>query len=166
AQGIFGTEFREFLTPESDITATSNLGPEFSGTVNIETLVANPVSGLEKLPDDLVDPTEQIVAGCAVTADSQFVITGRGGLPHNPTTTLPSETLWRDWQDFSPATEIRANVPQNEPATQPPKAISYPIVQATNWVIDEQGTLKLVANLPTSPRPQDQRHACASKPSL
>jgi len=33
AEGIFGTEFREENTSESDITATSDLGAEFSGTV-------------------------------------------------------------------------------------------------------------------------------------
>ncbi|NMG60545.1 S-layer family protein, partial [Geitlerinema sp. P-1104] len=32
-QGIFGTEFRDELTPESDITASSDLGAEFSGSV-------------------------------------------------------------------------------------------------------------------------------------
>ncbi|MCA1993073.1 MAG: S-layer family protein, partial [Coleofasciculus sp. S288] len=57
AQGIFGTEFREELTPESDITATSELGPEFSGTVEITTPDADPSRGLTPLPSDLVDVT-------------------------------------------------------------------------------------------------------------
>ncbi|MBE9041882.1 S-layer family protein, partial [Oscillatoriales cyanobacterium LEGE 11467] len=49
ADGIFGTQFRDAPTPESDITATSALGAEFSGAVQIQTPVVDPASGLVAL---------------------------------------------------------------------------------------------------------------------
>ncbi|MGL5135833.1 MAG: filamentous hemagglutinin N-terminal domain-containing protein, partial [Planktothrix sp.] len=42
AQGVFGTQFREFQTPNSDITATSELGAEFSGAVEISSPEVDP----------------------------------------------------------------------------------------------------------------------------
>ena len=53
AQGIFGTEFRQaplLDTPESDITATSEAEPQFSGTVEINTPDIDPSGGLVNLP--------------------------------------------------------------------------------------------------------------------
>ena len=44
AQGIFGTEFPNRLTPESYITATSDLGPKFSGTVELNTPDVDPTT--------------------------------------------------------------------------------------------------------------------------
>ena len=50
ATGIFGLEFRLAETPEtSDITATSNLGPEFNGQVILNTPEVDPTSGLTEL---------------------------------------------------------------------------------------------------------------------
>ena len=55
AQGIFGIEFRPALTPESDITASSELGAEFSGTVEVNTPDTDPSSGLLELPGKPID---------------------------------------------------------------------------------------------------------------
>lgn len=100
AQGIFGTAFRQDLTPGSDITASSQLGAEFSGTVEIKTPDADPSSGLVPLPDNAVD-VESLVARnlCAQPklAGSFFAITGRGGLPPNPTAPLTSTPETVDW---------------------------------------------------------------------
>jgi len=98
AQAIFGTEFREQLTPESDITATSELGPEFSGIVEINQLTIDPSTGLIDLPIEVIDTKQLVVASCASSADSTFVVTGRGGLPPNANEVVNSTAGWIDWR--------------------------------------------------------------------
>jgi large exoprotein involved in heme utilization and adhesion len=84
AIGIFGIEFREQLTPLSDITATG-FSEEFSGTVNIITPGIDPARGLAQLPTEVVDASDEIAQGCRDVQGSSFVVTGRGGchLPLN-----------------------------------------------------------------------------------
>ncbi|AOY79540.2 S-layer family protein [Moorena producens JHB] len=87
AKGIFGLEFRDHLTPENDITATSELGPSFRGQVTLNILQVDPTSGLTELPGSPVD-AEAILANdlCGfennrIAGGSSFTITGKGGLP-------------------------------------------------------------------------------------
>jgi large exoprotein involved in heme utilization and adhesion len=96
AQGVFGTEFRDKLTPESDITATSNLGAQFNGivTINIQGIDLN--RGFVQLPENFTDSSRQIVAGCAADKGNRFVVIGRGGLPEDPSQTLRGRTVWQD----------------------------------------------------------------------
>ena len=94
ALGIFGTQFRNELTPESDITATSRLGPAFSGIVETEITAPDPTRGLVELPGTVVDPAEQIAQNpCRQGVDSEFTITSRGGLPPSPTDPLSSDAV-------------------------------------------------------------------------
>ena len=94
ADGIFGTEFRDEPTPQSDITATSELGPEFSGEVTINTPEVDPSSGLIELPETVGDPSDQISQNpCEQGIGSEFIITGKGGLPPNPNETLNSNRV-------------------------------------------------------------------------
>ncbi|NES73560.1 MAG: S-layer family protein, partial [Okeania sp. SIO2D1] len=156
AQGIFGTEFRPFITPESDITATSELGAEFNGVVDIDLLAINPSSGLVELPTKVSDPSQKIVAGCPGYTENQYIITGRGGLPKNPTATISGETIWQDLQDFSGSSQINSDI-QVFPSTQlEPKSI----VQATGWQINEKGKVTLVTQLPEGNYQENQHQAC------
>ena len=82
-QGIFGLEFRDQLTEESDITASSEFG--VNGTVDINNFSIDPSSGLVELPVALSDSSQQIATGCSNNTGSSFVATGRGGIPQNPT---------------------------------------------------------------------------------
>ncbi|NER35362.1 MAG: S-layer family protein [Oscillatoria sp. SIO1A7] len=97
ADGIFGSQFRNNLTAKSDITASSALGAEFSGVVDINTPDTDPTSGLVELPENLTDPSDKIVAGCAAFAGSEFIVTGRGGLPPSPLDTLDREPIASNW---------------------------------------------------------------------
>ena len=83
ASGIFGIEFREQLTPLSDITATG-VSSEFRGTVDIITPGIDPARGLAELPTEVVDASDLIATGCRGVQGSSFVVTGRGGLPPTP----------------------------------------------------------------------------------
>ena len=95
AQDIFGIEFRERQTSFSDITASSEFG--LQGTVEINTPDIDPNRGLIQLP---TQPIETEVAQACTPGSSQgqseFFITGRGGLPPNPNETLSSDAIGVD----------------------------------------------------------------------
>lgn len=156
AQGIFGTQFRETLTPESDITASSDLGAEFSGIVEINTPDAEPAAGLAVLPENVSDPSNRIATGCAGNHGNTFITTGRGGLPPNPNGRLLGQAVWGDVRDLSEfvAGNERSPVSRNQAQrSAPPEKI----VEATGWVTDESGQLWLVATSGNSGR-QNLRH--------
>jgi large exoprotein involved in heme utilization and adhesion len=96
---IFGIEPRSERTSESDITASSDLGVD--GVVEINRPEAEPSSGLVNLPTELVDVSRLIAQGCAAGGgnvareSSQFVATGRGGLPPTLQKLLEVTLYWQ-----------------------------------------------------------------------
>jgi len=141
SNNIFGLEFRPQLTPLSDITASSQFGVD--GTVIISRLDVDPSQGLAKLPVDLADPSQYIVSGCAAAAEgNSFVVTGRGGLPANPSNTLIGDRPWSDFRDLSAFREAgNSTVVQ----TQVPEQI----VEANSWRVSDRGTIELIAAVPS-----------------
>jgi len=157
AQGIFGTEFRDRLTPESDITATSDLGPEFNGTVQIDIRGIDPNRGLAELPETLTDSSNQIAQTCSSQArNNSFVVTGRGGLPPTPQEALNSTPGWIDWRVSArrggtpvPAPGVGGTeefTSAQSPIQNPKSKIQNSLIEATGWVINPDGTVRLVAN--------------------
>ena len=147
AQGILGTEFREEETPQSDITATSELGPEFSGTVEINTPDVDPSRGLTELPTIPVDT--EVAQGCSAggsQAQSQFIITGRGGLPPNPGEALNSDAVQVDLVTLNPRIENRS-IPNI--STNPTRPTPVRLVEAQGWVRGANRKVVLTANAPT-----------------
>jgi filamentous hemagglutinin family protein len=146
AQGIFGTEFRSQLTPESDITASSSLGAEFSGMVEIQTPDVDTSFGLVLLPHQVIDASEQITAGCAADKGNEFTIVGRGGLPPNPGGILSSETVLAD---LGTATvQSGSNDFGSAISTNPTSPSPTQIVEAQGWVVNLNGQVVLTANAP------------------
>ncbi|AFY54830.1 filamentous hemagglutinin family N-terminal domain protein [Rivularia sp. PCC 7116] len=141
AYGIFGTQFRENLTLESDITASSQLGAEFSGIVELNTPGIDPSSGIAELPTDVIDSDNQIAAGCSSNAGSSFVATGRGGIPQNPNEQVDSSPSWSDIRDLSAYRQRNNNTVEN---TQ--KLDKTPIVEATSFIRNQDGEIELIAS--------------------
>ncbi|MFO8039798.1 MAG: S-layer family protein [Sodalinema sp.] len=86
AQGVFGTEVRDRLTDESDITASSERGAEFSGLVEIASPDTQLDSSLVELASEFI-PVDRLVADSCLTrttAAGRFTVTGTGGLPETP----------------------------------------------------------------------------------
>ncbi len=134
-QGIFGLQFREKLTEESDITASSEFG--VNGVVKINNLNVNPTSGAIELPKDVIDSNQQIASGCDANSGNSFEITGRGGFPANPND-LQSQIVWQDLRKID-IPNSRSAISQKR--INPPK----PIVEATGIVIDAEGNIEFVA---------------------
>ncbi|MCL1471524.1 beta strand repeat-containing protein [Argonema antarcticum] len=151
ASGIFGTQFRDKQSDvTSDITATSDLGAQFGGTVQINTPDVDPSAGLVELSTTVVD-VEGLVAKNVCTrreeGGSSFVVTGRGGLPPNPNDPLTNEIVAVSW-----ARPDRANskLRGGGRGRSEPQINNYQIVEAQGWIVAADGTIILTAKAPTA----------------
>jgi large exoprotein involved in heme utilization and adhesion len=132
-----------FVSPDSSITASSTLG--VNGVVEINQLGADPSQGLVELPVEVVDVTGLVATGCSADTGSSFVVTGRGGLPEDPTQTLRGQTVWRDLRPQRGAGGENIQGRRRElPMTRP----QSPLVEATGWVRNAEGEVELVAHAP------------------
>ena len=131
--GIFGTEFRPEPTDKSDITATSALGPQFNGEVNINTPDVDPSDGLIEFDDTIPDVSNLLNQNlCQQGKNSKFIITQRGGLPPNRKNPFTPQDLWQD----------------PEASTTPPATIipsDQEFIEAQGWISNSQG-IELTTN--------------------
>ncbi|PZU97909.1 MAG: hypothetical protein DCE90_05280 [Pseudanabaena sp.] len=145
AKGALGFQTVNFLTPLSDITATSSLGTQFNGLVEIRSPDNDLSRGLVKLPDNLTDGSKQIVTACDRIRGNEFIVTGRGGVPSDATKVISSQAIWSDLR----LTEIPLN--SSSPASQGETSIalhdtpSIPQIEAQGWGKDRNGNLQLLA---------------------
>lgn len=156
ATGIFGTQFRPFLTPESDITASSAAGA--NGVVDINSFYFDSNLAIVELPETVRQIANEITTGCKASDENKFIITGRGGLPEDPKTFLRGETTWSDLRfPDKMALENRKlgngqsgnKLPENKKTT-PTHNNSLDIIEATGWITDAQGTVNLIVQ--TNPK--------------
>jgi large exoprotein involved in heme utilization and adhesion len=136
AKSVLGTAVRPFLTPESDITASSSLGADFAGSVQLTTLGLDPSQGTTPLTADLLDPNQQVSDRCGTVQSGEFVVTGRGGVPSTPMS--PGD---RPWQDLRAPAAI-ATAPPSLTAQSPTSSLQ----EAGLWTLDAQGQIELIAN--------------------
>lgn len=133
------------LSPDSSITASSQRG--INGNIQINTPDVNPEAGLIELPNNFSDRSNLIAQVCPAFQGNYFTITGRSGLPANPSDTIRTNlTETVDW------------VAPNFPKTKPDKVINYQnlkpktttnIIEATSWVKNKLGEVMLVASTPS-----------------
>lgn len=182
AQGIFGLEVREPNENTSDISASSQKDPSLNGVVEINTPDVDPDEQVVELPEEVVDVSELVAQSCSAgggavaKGSSEFVITGRGGLPPTPSEAFKSDTVLVDLgtpivssTEQSPASMRPAPVtfgrftpeeplrrveghPENRssPAfTNLTHSASVPIMEAQGWVVGPNGEVVLTAQTPT-----------------
>ncbi len=137
-KGIFGLKSSEELTPESDITASSQLG--VNGVVDIKKFDLDPGFGLIELPIELADSSQKISTGCLNQVSSNFVATGRGGIPRNPNNYLISNQTWFDINNLSVTGKKNSNTAETVNILNQPK-----IVEATGFMRNQEGEIELVA---------------------
>ncbi|MBD2252650.1 filamentous hemagglutinin N-terminal domain-containing protein [Nostoc parmelioides] len=161
AKGVFGIQFSPQPTPDSDLTASSDLGAEFNGTVELNTLDVDPTSGLVKLPTNFSDRSQQIASGCSATRQNRFVVSNRGGLPANPTDTLRGEIVWHDVRDLS--NEVANSTANSSYQTANNQE---PIVEAQGLIVGTDGSIQLLASIPkvTPLTPWQVSPSCDVKP--
>ena len=172
AQGILGTALRAGLTPNSDITASSQFGA--NGVTEITNVQVDPSSGIVALPEAIADSSEQIVAGCASTQSNQFITSGRGGLPINPIQQTTASRLWADIRNISPIVgqpgnqssgQVQANTEALTTDTERSQttAVEASLAEATAWALNGHGQVVLVST--TGNRPETRNAACLESSS-
>jgi large exoprotein involved in heme utilization and adhesion len=164
ARELFGIEARNEQTPQSDITATSDLGVQFSGDININTPEIDPEAGLNELPTVPIDADALIAQNLCTLKDgrlaggSSFLILGRGGLPPSADEPSTNKTRIVDWATSSPSElsserlKPREREAQNEVSAE--KSTTSPVIeQALGWAKTKDGKIVLTANAPVTVTP-------------
>jgi filamentous hemagglutinin family protein len=161
AQGIFGLEERRAIRGNgtNDIDASSEFGTD--GVVENNTPDVDPNRGLVALPTEPVET--EVAQGCQTTgnqASSRFVITGRGGLPPNPSEALSGDAVAMDLVTLGSNVDNRSNPTVFTPSTRP---APQEIVEAQAWIINSNKEVILVAQAPTTTpdRPQPTAVNCS-----
>ena len=168
---LLGTNPDPQRLPTNDITAISQTSPNLSGTVTVNTLGIDPTQGLVNLPVIPVDT--KVAQGCYAggsQAQSEFTITGRGGLPPNPGEPLSTDAVSVNLvtlenpearhEERNRATQSQSHTrehPQKSSSANPPTQI----VEAQGWIVNKNGDVELVAFAPTA-TPHNRRFNPAS----
>ena len=142
-QGLIGLKYRPQLTPDSDITASSDLGFQFNGTVQINSLELDRHLNFPTLAEEIIDSSQLISKGCSDRSNSNFIITGHGGLPSR---LLGMSGIERTWGDIRPITTITTTATQ--PIT-PIQNLKSKIVEVTRIQTNIDGTIALVDDIAT-----------------
>ncbi len=139
-----------FLSPDSIIDASSETG--INGIVEINRPDIDPSADLVVLPAQIINVSGLVASGCAAGGGnlargrSEFVVTGRGGLPPTPAEATRSDTTLADLgtPDQREENRPRAAIPSNLTTTD-----SRRLVEAQGWVISDKGEVILTANAPS-----------------
>ncbi|MDC0833332.1 hypothetical protein POG22_09975 [Geitlerinema sp. CS-897] len=84
-----------FVSSDSGITASSNLG--IDGSIDVVGFETEADVGLPSLYLDPVDAAALVSDPCdALRSGSEFVVSGRGGLPNDPFSPIEGRQPWRD----------------------------------------------------------------------
>ncbi|MCC5638481.1 filamentous hemagglutinin N-terminal domain-containing protein [Nostoc sp. CHAB 5844] len=147
AEAIFGIEFQQQQTAFNDFTVSSEFGGQ--GEVQINSLT-EPNSTLTELPENLVDSGRLITQNaCQKNSESEFSITGRGGLPPTPTEALSNDVVWSDTRLTAFPMKAETQRKLAETTKFVPTVEAVEISPATSWVLDNQG-VTLVSHTPKS----------------
>ncbi|MBD1869433.1 S-layer family protein [Cyanobacteria bacterium FACHB-471] len=158
-EGLFGIAAQLQDNPlTNDITASSQFGVQ--GTVEITPPDVDPRRGLLELPPEVVDASNQIAQTCsgggAGESVGEFIVTGRGGVPAAPTDSLIGEESLMNWSTLDESEAVVAPqfpegviAPSRQEASQEAD-IAAAIVEAQEWTVAEDGTVKLIAAVPDS----------------
>ncbi|MBX9259138.1 filamentous hemagglutinin N-terminal domain-containing protein [Desmonostoc muscorum CCALA 125] len=151
--------------PTSDITSFSQQNPSLNGTVQINSPDVDPSKGLAELPVNAVDASQQVAAECNASGKpsrSSFTVIGRGGVPSDPVELLTADRVLVDWIALEPEAKNSVHGDQNrvviskqrntERTLQKVNSVNQAtqIVEAQGWVVDANGNVVLVAQIPTA----------------
>ncbi|BAY30311.1 filamentous hemagglutinin family outer membrane protein [Nostoc carneum NIES-2107] len=134
-----------FVCPECQISASSQFG--LDGQVKILTFDTSRNPEVLDLSPEIAKPEEVVAQACPAQKNqsrSQFIISGRGGLPPRPSEPLSSNTL----ASFE-STSTQAESSTNAIATAKTHVSQLP-PPAQGWYVNPNGTVILTADPPTT----------------
>ncbi len=137
---IFGSNLIVLRSPDSIINAVGKL--DIKGDIEVR---SPDISYME-----IADITNLIgQESCKLNKGSQFIVTGKGGLPPSPTEFVSSDNIIINWGNI--LTNVthypRANSP-SQLATSLIDNAKSPIIEANGWIINSNGKIVLTANIP------------------
>ena len=124
AESLFGIQERIPSSSTNDINASSQVNG-LDGTISISTPDINPVQGVTELPNNVVEPGQTTARTCGnnqVAVKSGLTITGRGGIPATPDSTLNSYNVVVNGKSISD-TAIPAPIETTKGKIQPARGI-------------------------------------------
>jgi filamentous hemagglutinin family protein len=152
AQGIFGIEFRNQLTPLSDITVSSTYGT--NGIVQFYNVDVKPIQGFANLPTTVIDVSNTIAQGCKANRDqaaNKFVVIGRGGLPASPESILSSDFILEDLR--TTPLPGKTNLIGSNISSSVTNSASSSIVESQKILANSQGEIFLTTQVPRNINP-------------
>ena len=139
-QAIFGLEERPLNPVTNDINASSEANG-LDGTIDINNPAVDPTTGLINLPASVGNASDQISQNpCQQATGSEFIVTGKGGLPPSVNESLNSESTQVNLIPTVPSVQQKAenqNVSQENSTEK-----SSP---AMGWVFNDKGEVTLTA---------------------
>ena len=138
---IFGIEERSSdpRNETNDLDASSQFG--LDGTIEINELDLNPAEGLQELPTEVIDVTRLVAQNlCKQAKDSEFIITGKGGIAPDPSQVRDGEVIEVDLVEPAP---FLANREDGEVGED--REVGEEIVEAQGWIINDRGYIELIA---------------------
>lgn len=155
ADNIFGFQVSELINPAqsgtNDITASSRLGSQFGGTVQLNTPDSDSAQLVARLEDDVIDQSTLVGTVCALDQETNtLVVAGAGGLPTSPVQYLESNSVWHDLRLEVPSNNAEHNTEElvgangRSPLSSP--ELSYRSLQEVNaWQKTQGGNIELIA---------------------
>ena len=135
-----------FIDRSSGISASSQVDQK-QGNVEISTLDLNSRLATDYTEQSSLMEQEQITSGCGIGANlksNQLRDVGRGGIPPSPLRENTDLTTLSDWGTDETDISNSNSTYINRKTTVPSPAI----VEAGRWIINSQGVVELVANIP------------------
>ncbi|MEM9271567.1 MAG: filamentous hemagglutinin N-terminal domain-containing protein [Cyanobacteria bacterium P01_F01_bin.143] len=161
-QAIFGLEERPSIPPNqtNDIDASSQFG--LQGDFSLNTPNVDPASGLIELPDVVGDASDQVSQNpCEQGVGSEFLITGKGGLPTNPNETLNNNKVRIGLVD--PVSLAQKEEMGN---ISPEKSTTSEAIPAQGWIFNDKGEVMLTSYKTTNTEIKSSRqrisNSCAA----
>ncbi len=139
AQGLFSSS-------GSQITAVSQLG--INGVVTIKTPDVDPNKGLVNLAKSTLNAGSLIGSACDRSKGSSFYLTGRGGIPPQPTDFLNQPIVLADLGNNGLGNRESKLNPEDRQISKSKLLIPAQIQEATGWEFNHQGQVVLTALLP------------------
>ena len=141
-EAIFGLEERPLNSLTNDINASSE-ADGLDGTIDINNPAVDPTTGLINLPASVSNASDQISQNpCQQGIGSQFIVTGKGGLPPNPTENLQSDRITVDLVEPLPREGETGTLGEQKTREED---IVTARVPAMGWVFNEKGEVTLTA---------------------
>jgi filamentous hemagglutinin family protein len=131
----------------NDISASSGSSPNDLNLLDLQGI--DPTQGLTELPETPIDAASLIEQSlCELGRESEFFITGRGGLPTIPIHMLESTTAWEDWYITEPDLASGSAIERGVTEQVASATTSQPLTEAQGMVKTADGQVTFLLEPP------------------